>query len=371
MVDFAQAGQALLGLSAGLQGQGQQFLENKRKADIERQKTVFTDSLSALNLAKQGRFDLVAQLGQNRLAMAGNFPGADFSDTENLTQMAGLAAQGDPDAAQRLRETLQNNVDIGYSIGVLQRPDPMAQAKLEGQQLSNEEARRKLAGEQVESSPMVQSAEILPDGTTIQIMKNGTTVVTDPEGMPLDGAARREAITASREFGADIQGRRSRERALGTDIAKTSVQLGAETFRKIAPIQKNISNLDRVISAIDKGAGTGAVERFLPSIKSASIELDNLRNSLGLDIIGDVTFGALSEGELNLALDTALPTGLDGPELKQWAIEKRNAQQKMSAELKKAAKFFSMGGTITDFLNMQTGEPKSNPAAGRNIQVDF
>ena len=137
--EFSQAGDILLGLSAGLQGRGQQFLANRdamaqqavqqqRQNELDRQKTVFTDSLSALNFAKQGRFDLVAQLGANRLQAAAQFPEADFSDTRMLTQMAEMAAQGNQEAADNLTATLENNVAIGQGLGILPQPEDMRTA---------------------------------------------------------------------------------------------------------------------------------------------------------------------------------------------------------------------------------------------------
>jgi lysophospholipase L1-like esterase len=57
-----------------------------------------------------------------------------------------------------------------------------------------------------------------------------------------------------------------------------------------------------------------------------------MRSRLGLDVVGAVTFGALSEGELNLALDVALPTDLSPPDLKKWVLNKKAAQEKVVDE---------------------------------------
>ena len=76
----------------------------------------------------------------------------------------------------------------------------------------------------------------------------------------------------------------------GASRAK-SIDSGFETIRKI---DKNVLNLDRAISAVEAGAGTGVIERRFPSIKAASVLLDNIQGELALDVIGAVTFGALS-----------------------------------------------------------------------------
>lgn len=134
-----QAGVALSALSAGLQGRGPQFTaqrqdedERRRKLALDRQKTVFTDSFAALNLVKQGRFDLVTQLGQRRLQGAQSFPEGDFKETRQLLQLSQLAEQGDEEAAANLTKTLENNVEIGRAVAPeLFKPD--AQQIVDGQ----------------------------------------------------------------------------------------------------------------------------------------------------------------------------------------------------------------------------------------------
>lgn len=124
-------------------------------------------------------------------------------------------------------------------------------------------------------------------------------------------------------------------------------------FERIGKINSNISNIDRAIQLLDEGAETGAVEKFFPSVKGATIELNNLRNKLGLDIVGATTFGALSKGELDLALETALPTGLQEKELRDYLFRKKSAQEKLRGYLESQIEFLDQGGTKAGFLRMQ------------------
>ena len=149
---IADVGRILAGLGAGIQGRGAQFLnrlsldrerrrlagleeedrqqaalERQRTLDQERRKTLFTDSLAALRLAKTGRFDQVVRLGQQRLNAGRNFPGVDFSETRNLTELALRASQGDAAAREEVTRKLEDNVDLGRAIGVL----PGASTKFE------------------------------------------------------------------------------------------------------------------------------------------------------------------------------------------------------------------------------------------------
>ena len=145
--------------------------------------------------------------------------------------------------------------------------------------------------------------------------------------------------------------------AAGEERGRGEGKLVANTidkaFETIPKIQGNVRNIDRALSALDAGAKTGAIQRFLPSITSASKQLDQIQNELGLDIVGATTFGALSEGELKLALETALPTGLDEPALKQWLMDKKVGQEKLIAYFQDQIDFLDQGGTVPQFVRRQ------------------
>ena len=102
--------------------------------------------------------------------------------------------------------------------------------------------------------------------------------------------------------------------------------------------------IDEAIAAIDAGANTGVIASKLPNITAASIQLANVRQQLGLDVIGSVTFGALSEGELNLALDTSLPMGLAPKDLRAYLVNKKTAQTKLAGYLTEQATYLSKRG---------------------------
>jgi len=193
----------------------------------------------------------------------------------------------------------------------------------------------------------VQSSKMTPDGTTILVMKNGTTRVISALGDELKGQARADAIRASEQFGADTQGTRAQARGIGELSSK---QVGA-AFAEVGKIKKNIGNIDEAIAAIDAGANTGVIASKLPNITAASIQLANVRQQLGLDVIGSVTFGALSEGELNLALDTALPTGLQPKDLRVYLTNKKSAQTKLAGYLTEQATYLTKpGNTLAGWL---------------------
>ena len=146
------------------------------------------------------------------------------------------------------------------------------------------------------------------------------------------------------------------EKAATEEAATQAIKTSKEAFDQIRPIKTAIANVDEAIRLIDEGAQTGVIASRLPSVQEASIALDNLQGRLGLDVIGNTTFGALSEAELRFALDTALPKNLEGPALKRWLKEKQESQKKLANYLEDAATFLGKpGNTIADFIQKQRG----------------
>jgi hypothetical protein len=186
----------------------------------------------------------------------------------------------------------------------------------------------------------VQSGKILPDGTTIILTKKGVTRVLGSDGVELAGDERVTAIRDAEEFGADIQGLRSGARK-GAEIGQVEAQ---KAFELVGKIRTNLGNLDSAVAALDAGANTGIIASKFPNWKASTIELQNVQRRLGLDIIGSVTFGALSEGELSLALETALPLNMKEKQLRDWLIRKRDAQVKLSNYISEQAQYLSKPG---------------------------
>lgn len=144
--------------------------------------------------------------------------------------------------------------------------------------------------------------------------------------------------------------------AAGVDAAKQGVAVSGDLFTQFGKVGQSIGNLDQAIAAVDSGADTGVIASRFPSMTQASIELDNIRNQMGLDIVGAGSFGALSESELSFALDTAMPENLDGPELRDWLVRKKAAQTKLRLELLESSVFLNSGNTIGDLLKMKQSE---------------
>jgi hypothetical protein len=202
-----------------------------------------------------------------------------------------------------------------------------------------------------EDAAEVQSSKILDSGVVVTVMKDGTSKVLDGAGNELTGDARTDAIRIAEERGIELQGDRSGARR----AAVVGVDTALSAFEKVGQIRTNISNLNEAKRlVVEEGANTGVIESLLPSWRASTIELQNVRSSLGLDVVGSVTFGALSAGELNLALNTALPTNLQEEALADWLDRKIDAQQKLSEYLTRQAVYLSDGDkTVGDWLRFE------------------
>jgi len=150
--------------------------------------------------------------------------------------------------------------------------------------------------------------------------------------------------TGKEEGKLDAQGRLAPDIEKQKVLAKDAGALSTEIFKRIGAVELNVGKLKEGIRLIDEGANVGPIDKWFPSFKPASIKLDNLKNRLGLDVISSITFGALSEKELQVAFDTAMPSNLDSDELKIWFQERIDAQTKLLAALEDSGIFLAEDG---------------------------
>lgn len=156
----------------------------------------------------------------------------------------------------------------------------------------------------------------------------------------------------------DATGLTSKEKAdLETNSAlrladmKQSQTAAADAYKQFSNLSSQIRNLETIKSSLKTGdARTGIVDQFLPAFTEATATLRSAANSLGIDVINSATFGALSATELKLALDTALPQGLDEQQLMQWVDKKLEAQKKLQAEIAKQADKLASGVPYTQWV---------------------
>ena len=191
---------------------------------------------------------------------------------------------------------------------------------------------------------------IFSNGTIVNALKDGGSQVIAPDGQTVTGDERLNVLKEANENELRIARATAGQKAAGA----AAINQSTKAFEKISGVKKSILNIDRAIQAIDEGAKTGAIISKLPSIRAASIRLDQIQGELGLDVIGETTFGALSESELAFAVSTALPKKLKPPALRKWLVEKKLAQNKLSDYLQDVAIFLGTpGNTVAGWLEAQ------------------
>lgn len=177
---------------------------------------------------------------------------------------------------------------------------------------------------------------------------------------------------AARESAAVQEGARATRR---TEAIKAAVRKGEAAFDRISPLKEGIGVYDEAINLVrNEGVATGPLASRLPSIKGNAVKLDNIQKRLGLNVIANTTFGALSDAELDFALSSALPTNLKGEDLVDWLTSKKQSQQKLLAYMEEAAAFLASGeNTITDFLELKKARAalKENQTETQDFDLEY
>lgn len=357
--------QALSNLGGTL---GSALLERQRRGKIS----------DLLPLAQQGDEAAIAQLSQLdpniantlfRARTAGQQEQLFMQEQFDITarQYAPIADQAlqiaQQSGVQASRDFLQQQSDATdnplvkiAALSTINMPDD--QAFMNDLRIDVSELRQ--AGERkFIGTPQRISKEVeLPTGETVT-QNFLTGLVQQP-----DGSIAAEEFPVTGEFVSPIgeTAAQQRERKITTAgqtaAIKAAVKQGEKAFEQLRPVEEAVNLYDEAINLVqNEGANTGVIDSRLPSIKGASVKLDNLQSRLGLNVIQNTTFGALSENELKFALQAGLPTKLEGNDLVEWLQAKKASQQKLANYINEAATFLTSGeNTIADFLELKKAQ---------------
>jgi hypothetical protein len=202
------------------------------------------------------------------------------------------------------------------------------------------------------------------NGTTLSIFQDGSRRVTSPSGEILTGAAAEEAIRVAQAD--EVEQARLTE--FETTSAESKAKMVQTTIDSIINVNSSLRNYAKAKDALRRAIAnnqniSGIVSQYFANVSVEAAELENARNALGLDVIGSVTFGALSKGELDLALTQGLPLGLEEPKLLEYIERREVALGKYRASLLDAARTFANPQKdYDDYLNdLENLEVKPNP----------
>ena len=219
--------------------------------------------------------------------------------------------------------------------------------------IGSKEIMNALISQKMGGAGAVRSTNQFSNGTVVQSTDTGV-VVYNPQGKVVTGDEAQKVINAANEYELSYAQRLSGGRKLGG----ISVEAAQDAFQKISLVNNSITNIEAALSALEDGAQTGMIYNMIPNVTLASGQLETAMNNMGLDVISSVTFGALSEGEMRLAMETAVPRNLPPEELKKYLQDKKSAQIKAKAALTKAATYLSNpANSLNTWLQEQASKP--------------
>lgn len=313
---------------------------------------------------------------------------------ERATAARNAGNEEDAKNADAMAELIKSSpgtasTSIGMTLAAITGPEKFAEtfSKLQDVQksalltpLEIKEKEQKLARDLEAGGFENHSVKFYANGVSRAVGKDGTVQVRSPSGRILENADADAALKAgfnselllaggragaAASAEADVRIRTGPGIAAAEQASKDAVALSTEAFKKIPLLERQIGNYDEAIRLVEReGANTGVISSKFPSLTSSAVALDNLQKSMGLDIIATSLPGAASEGDVRMALQTALPTGLDGPELAQWLKDKKEATKRVLTGIKRVAKYMGKGNTVAQYLEAYADEaaPPAAPA---------
>lgn len=272
------------------------------------------------------------------------------------------------------------NPDMLKSVGI--NPEGVSAIQLDDRSLDGLIAQTGSVLSEVGGDQNIQQAQYVPGLGYVQQRRDGSVglqPLSADEQRVVRGAMDQESDRRAREAagreGAVLGVRTEMEPTLtdlntrAKDSASQSVKQIGEYSNQLANIEANIGNYNEGVRLLEQGADTGVITSRLPTIRATSQKLNNLRNRLGLDVVGSTTFGALSQSELDMALDTGMPDKLPPEELKKWFIERRNAQHKLAGSISSAIQFLNIPGNSLADLHALQKQDKEQQAQPQNAPV--
>jgi len=211
------------------------------------------------------------------------------------------------------------------------------------------------------------STKQYPNGTTVSVFQDGTKQVRDNQGNLLEGESASEAIKLAQAD--EIEQARLTE--FETKSAAAKAGMVESTVKSIINVDSSLRNYAKakraLREAINNGQNiTGLLTQYFPDISVEAAELTNARNALGLDVVGSVTFGALSKGELDLALTQGLPLGLNEPQLLEYIERRELAMKRYRQSLMEAARVYAdPNKDFNDYLDSIKQKEVTNPYSGK------
>lgn len=254
-------------------------------------------------------------------------------NTENLRRaLVGMGGTGFQTSGEVMGQQLQglnpaNPQDRDEIIRRVSQSNPAGAATLQAAFAEQE------AQIQSRQNRFPTSTQRYADGTTWTQTSNGGVIVKGADDQLITGT---EAITAAIAAGRQSDLEAIKAEAAAQAEGDLSVKQLAETSEALDMAVSQAQMNDQFIRLLEEEGANGTLwETYKPSWfkNNATIEFNQLARQAGLNVIASVTFGALSEAELKLAMDTAVPRFQTNEAAADYFRRRKAAQLALTEEL--------------------------------------
>ena len=148
---------------------------------------------------------------------------------------------------------------------------------------------------------------------------------------------------------------------------------GIEIDQRISNVSEQTNIMSNMLDLLNSGAevNIGFFQNLMPTVTGPTAAFESMANTLGIAVINSATFGALSATELKLALDTAIPRGLNPTQMKKYISDKLAVNEKlMNAMLGKQSALLE-AGSYEQFQKDQNALMKENLAIMKQVPEGY
>jgi len=185
---------------------------------------------------------------------------------------------------------------------------------------------------------------------------------------PNTGQAERVAVPGAQQLTEQEKANiRTRETIESADFGKAQ-KVGVDAMQTVDRIDTDLGAYQDILDALDDGANTGPLISLLPTTTAATALLESAANKLGLGVVSSVTFGALSKGELDLALRTPINAQLPPDELREQVASVMAAKKKLRDDMyEKAYRLASGEEKYSDYIKSLRVSPEGLSKEAREV----
>lgn len=128
------------------------------------------------------------------------------------------------------------------------------------------------------------------------------------------------------------------------DNSKNNIDTVKAANATKAATQTQIGLYQQALAMLEQGAETGPVDQLLMSFRPQTVELLNLQKQIGLAALANTNLTPVSNVDLQVIMESAIPLGLDRPQAMDWVKRKITALEKTNLYTDATIRYFDRPG---------------------------